>query len=64
MATPDNDAWDWPFLNYCATVLLHRTEMQFWRMTPRKLNALMAVYIELNSHNNGNGKAGFIDNVL
>jgi hypothetical protein len=45
---PKNDNWDWPFLLYTATVVLHRPERQFWRMTPRKLNALAKVHVEVN----------------
>lgn len=34
---------------YTATVLLKRSEASFWRMTPRKLNALASVHIEVKS---------------
>ena len=41
-------SWDWSYMYYCATVLLGMSEQEFWRLTPRKLNALMAKYIEVN----------------
>ncbi len=37
--------WDWVYMYYCATVLLGMSEREFWRLTPRKLNALMSRYI-------------------
>lgn len=40
-----NDGWDWPFLMYVATVILGRTERQFWKMTPRKLSALAKAHV-------------------
>lgn len=46
---PHNDSWDWPFLLYAGTVVLRRSEKEFWRMTPRKLNALVAVHAEVNN---------------
>lgn len=45
---PINDSWDWPVLLYIGTVTLRRTEAQFWRMTPRKLNALSRAHVEMN----------------
>lgn len=60
------DAWDWPLLMYVATRILHRPEAQFWRMTPRKLSALVKVHIELNDteKQKKKEKVGFIDQVL
>lgn len=46
---PVDDNWDWPFLMYIATVTLRRSEKAFWRMTPRKLTALIMVHNELNN---------------
>lgn len=41
----NNDQWDWVYMYYCATVLLGMSEQEFWRLTPRKLNALMSKHI-------------------
>jgi uncharacterized phage protein (TIGR02216 family) len=72
---PPNDGWDWPLLLYVATVILRRTERQFWRMTPRKLNALTSAHAFVNnggeSDNSTNSpkgqegpQVGFIDQVF
>lgn len=63
---PTNDSWDWPFLMYTATVLFRRTEREFWRMTPKKLNALSRIYIRLNDKGEGqkDQKQGYIDQVI
>lgn len=73
-AMPQDDGWNWPFLLYVATVILRRSEKQFWRMTPRKLHALVGVHAEINSPDSsgkadaatgGNSKpTGFIDQVI
>lgn len=64
---PVDDAWDWPMLLYVGTVILKRPESHFWRMTPRKLNALTKVHVEINSP--GESKAnkpttGYIDQIF
>lgn len=68
---PTSDGWDWPFLLYVATVVLKRPESHFWRMTPRKLNALTRIHSMVNdpeSRENKNNKqrpvTGFIDQVM
>jgi uncharacterized phage protein (TIGR02216 family) len=65
---PRNDTWDWPVLLYVGTVILKRTERQFWRMSPRKLNALTDAHIDLNSQNHDSKKqdiqTGYIDQVI
>lgn len=64
---PENDAWDWTLLMYTATVILRRTEKQFWSMTPRKLNALTRKHIEMNptgDESEGPSKAAYIDQVI
>lgn len=68
---PENDAWDWPLLLYAGTVILNRSEREFWRMSPRKLKALSTVHVELNNaepkkSKNGlpKSKPGFIDQVF
>lgn len=67
---PKNDAWDWPFLLYVGTALLKRSEAQFWKMTPRKLNALTTAYVKFNNPEQAEGqpasspKTGFIDQVI
>lgn len=67
---PIDDAWDWPILLYVGTVTLKRSERAFWRMTPRKLNALAKAHVRLNSSDEENesstksNKVGYIDNVI
>jgi len=66
---PLNDPWDWPILLYVATVILQRSEREFWRMTPRKLNALTRAHVTLNGGDKGKkgkvaAKPGFIDNIF
>lgn len=69
---PEDDAWDWPLLLYVGTVVLKRSEAAFWRMSPRKLNALVAAHIEINNpdsdnqpkKNNASVPVGFIDNII
>ncbi|MNH12074.1 hypothetical protein D3C79_716070 [compost metagenome] len=68
-ATPVNDAWDWPFLLYMATVHLRRSEDQFWLMRPRKFVALVKAHIYYKSGGKSeDGKekapAGYIDQIL
>lgn len=41
--------FDWPFLFYLGTVVLHMSEQEFWKCTPRKLFALTDVHVKLNS---------------
>jgi len=53
---PTHDAWDWPLLLYIGTVLLKRSEKEFWRMTPVKLRALTDAHIELNPTGDGSEK--------
>jgi uncharacterized phage protein (TIGR02216 family) len=70
--TPPNDDWDWPWLYYAGTVLLHVPEERFWRMTPRTLISLLDIYREIQEAKyGGDGKSkaakpkqGFIDDVL
>lgn len=69
---PQGDAWDWPLLLYAGTVILNRSEREFWRMSPRKLKALSKIHVELNAPDpkkNKKGamtqsKPGFIDQVF
>lgn len=66
-AMSPSDSWDWPFLLYMATVTLLRPEAAFWRMTPRKLKALIDVHVMINNPEEGkkkNSASGFIDQVL
>lgn len=49
---------------YVCTVILLKTERQFWRMTPRKLNALVGAHIELNNSSSDEEERGHIDNVF
>lgn len=62
---PSSDAWDWLFLYYAGTVILRMTPIQFWRSSPRKLDTLMRVHIDLNSSKEDKGKpTGYIDQVF
>lgn len=53
---------------YVATVILRRTEKQFWRMSPRKLNALVKAHVRLNnpdeSEKQEKPKMGYIDQIF
>lgn len=65
---PLDDSWDWPILLYIATVMLGRSERQFWRMTPRKLNALTRAHVKMNPNGDGEAdkpqKQAFIDQII
>lgn len=61
---PVSDAWDWPLLMYTGTVILRRTDKQFWKMTPRKLNTLFKTHIELKNPGEAKESAGFIDQII
>lgn len=65
---PREDTWDWPVLLYVGTVILRRSERAFWKMTPRKMNALTKAHIKLKGGDQeGQGqqtKQGFIDHVI
>ena len=65
-STPIDDAWDWPFLFYVGTVLLHMTPAAFWKSTPRKLSILSKVHAEVNGSVNDKDKknSGFIDQIF
>lgn len=67
---PSDDGWDWPMLLYIGTIILLRPEREFWRMVPKKLNALLSVHARINNPEDedeeGNTKqqTGFIDQVM
>jgi hypothetical protein len=67
---PEDDAWDWKVLYYVGTVILQKSEIEFWNMSPRTLKALTDVHIKLNSGREnpemgvGGVQKGFIDQVL
>jgi len=63
---PLTDSWDWELLIYTATVVLKRSEKQFWTMTPRKLNALTHIHTKMNGGDKDKKqpKTGYIDQVL
>lgn len=68
---PADDGWDWPYLYYMGTVILHQSENEFWRGTPRKLHALAKVHTEANNPDAAQGEAPktkkkvmYIDQVL
>lgn len=63
------DNWDWPFIMYAGTVWLKRTEEEVWKLTPRKLQALMRVHYDVMKKQNGvaskdtKQEYDFIDNI-
>lgn len=61
---PLDDAWDWPYLLYTGTIILKMSEQYFWRLTPRKLNALVKVHMEVNNGKETEQKPKFIDQIL
>lgn len=44
-----SEEWDWVSLFYAGTTILGLSEESFWKATPRKLNALTKIHMELNS---------------
>jgi hypothetical protein len=56
------DGWDWEIIKYAGTVILQKSEKDFWNSTPREINALMAVHADVNNPNRE--KLGYIDEVL
>ena len=58
------DGWDWAWFKYGGTVILRKTEEQFWKMTPREFNVLMKVHIDINSNKKKENPMGYIDQVL
>lgn len=60
------DAWDWPLLYYIGTVILNMSPPVFWKSTPRKLDALLKVHIELNNPKKAQeqSKVGYIDQII
>jgi hypothetical protein len=61
---PQNDAWDWPLLYYVGTVILHMSPIQFWKCTPRKLNALSLIHASLHNPKDEKDEMKFIDEVF
>lgn len=63
-----SDSWDWPLLLYSARKVLGYSDREFWKLTPRKLNALIRIHAEVrdpkNNKNEGTGKPGYIDQVM
>lgn len=55
--------WDWGWLFYLGTNLLKMTEEQFWRSTPKKLQALFKVYKSVNGISE-NESYECIDNII
>lgn len=54
----EDDFWDWEQLYYLGTVTLNMNEKTFWKITPRKLFALLDVHIEMNSSAEDRAKNG------
>jgi uncharacterized phage protein (TIGR02216 family) len=62
---PIQDTWDWPFLYYAGTVLLKMNPGMFWRTTPRKLDILIKVHIDLSKDKKqSNAPTGYIDQLF
>ena len=50
---------------YGSTVILNRTDNNWWKMTPREFNSLMRIHIEINDpESKKEEKLASIDNVL
>jgi hypothetical protein len=63
---PQEDAWNWILLYYVGTVLLHMSIIEFWKCTPKKLQKLVDMHIELNSastKSQNKPESGFIDQI-
>ena len=41
------DTWDWPFILFTGINWLGYTEEEVWRLTPRKWEALVSVYVDI-----------------
>lgn len=41
------DTWDWPFILYTGINWLGYSEEEVWRLTPRKWQELVSVYIDI-----------------
>jgi hypothetical protein len=63
-ATPKDEGWDWPWLKYLGTVILHKSENEFWRSTPRELDALWRKHQERMGWTKQQPQMAFIDEVL
>ena len=60
-----DDGWDWRYIKYSGRIVLKMSEEEFWRTTPRELNALVKVHIEVNTpKKKKKGITGYIDQVL
>ncbi|MEW8994394.1 phage tail assembly chaperone [Clostridium sp.] len=59
----DQEGWDWEWLFYLGTNLLKMTEEQFWRSTPKKLQALFNVYKRANGVEEEE-ELDYIDNII
>ena len=64
-SSKDSDGWDWEWFRYGSTVILNRTETEFWKLTPREFNSLMKVHVYVNDpKSKKNEKLTPIDKVL
>jgi hypothetical protein len=60
----ESDGWDWEVIKYAGTVILGKSEQEFWYSTPREICALMAVHNEVNNpkkNDDWNTPTGYID---
>jgi hypothetical protein len=65
---PVTDTWDWPFLYYAGTVLLKMSPGMFWSISPRRLDLLLKVHIDVSKQQEGGGASsaptGYIDQLF
>ena len=47
MSCVGREGWDWAWLLFLGTNILKMPEEQFWRSTPKKLQALFKVYVSV-----------------
>ncbi|MCX7905025.1 MAG: hypothetical protein N2486_11020, partial [Caloramator sp.] len=59
----DSEGWDWEWLFYLGKNLLKMTEEQFWKSTPKKLQALFNVYKRVNGIEEEE-ELDYIDNII
>ena len=64
-SSKSSDGWDWEWFMNGSTVILYRTDNNWWKMTPREFNSLMRIHIEINDpKSKKEDKLKHIDDVL
>lgn len=64
---PTDASWEWDVLYYCGTVLLKMHPITFWRTSPRKLDVLTKLHLDINNpdgQSSSSGTKGYIDQVM